>query len=539
MTPRDLFAREALGLIPKILTLQDRNPHSPSYGCFDRNWWHYKIIDFPSGMAQEFVWPLALACETEIPANRFYQQPSIRDWVEAGIRFAARSAHADGSCDDYFPYERAAGATAFSLVACMESYQLLGLRIPELLDFFARRASWLARSEESGRLSNHQALIVLCLAVAGRLTGAAEWDAARDRRLERLLEWQSPEGWFPEYEGFDPGYQTLTISSLARVHEMLPEHDRLRAALSRAVECTAHFVHPDGSFAGEYGSRNTYNYFPHGFELAGRWMPAALSVNDRFLKGLAEGRAPCYADDHILGHHAWNYLLAWRDFATQRPPLSPPPPGRVHLREAGLLVDRRERTSLYVALGKGGTFKCFVGDKLVASDTQVSLHVRRGGRLRCAVAHLAGDYDIEAGEERISISGAFGWAKQTSMSTWKLLVLRLGMLLFGRFFPNLTRRLLQRLLITGKSEAPFRFARSLEWSNGHWTVRDEVHAPRWSEIESAGIGSDQTSIYVVMSRTFQAGQLQRWLDLTPHIRKLRDGEPLILERSLAGDHPLT
>jgi hypothetical protein len=33
---RELFAREALALIPKILTLQDRNAHSPTYGCFDR-----------------------------------------------------------------------------------------------------------------------------------------------------------------------------------------------------------------------------------------------------------------------------------------------------------------------------------------------------------------------------------------------------------------------------------------------------------------------------------------------------------------------
>lgn len=53
---KELFAREALAHIPKLLTLLDRNPHSPTYGCFDRNFWHYKIIDFPSGMAQEFVW---------------------------------------------------------------------------------------------------------------------------------------------------------------------------------------------------------------------------------------------------------------------------------------------------------------------------------------------------------------------------------------------------------------------------------------------------------------------------------------------------
>ena len=66
---RDVFAREALALIPKILTLQDRNAHSPTYGCFDRNYWHYKIIDFPSGMAAEFVLPLALVYALNIPGN--------------------------------------------------------------------------------------------------------------------------------------------------------------------------------------------------------------------------------------------------------------------------------------------------------------------------------------------------------------------------------------------------------------------------------------------------------------------------------------
>ena len=59
MINKDLFVREALAQIPKILTLLDRNPHSPTYGCFDRNFWHYKIIYFPSGMSQEFVYPLA------------------------------------------------------------------------------------------------------------------------------------------------------------------------------------------------------------------------------------------------------------------------------------------------------------------------------------------------------------------------------------------------------------------------------------------------------------------------------------------------
>jgi hypothetical protein len=74
---RDLFAREALVQIPKLLTLLDRNAHSPTYGCFDRNFWQYKIIDFPSGMAQEFVWPLALAYDTDVPDNPLL--PAVSD----------------------------------------------------------------------------------------------------------------------------------------------------------------------------------------------------------------------------------------------------------------------------------------------------------------------------------------------------------------------------------------------------------------------------------------------------------------------------
>src|SRR5688572_22016799 len=146
---RELLAQAALKEIPKLLTLQDRNPHSPTYGCFDRNFWHYKIIDFPSGMSQEFVWPLALAWSLDLPRNPYYQDPAIREWVRAGILYAARSAHADGSCDDYYPFERAMGAAAFSLLACAEAYALVGMQSEEALRFLERRADWLADRHET------------------------------------------------------------------------------------------------------------------------------------------------------------------------------------------------------------------------------------------------------------------------------------------------------------------------------------------------------------------------------------------------------
>jgi hypothetical protein len=528
---RDLFASIALAQIPKILTLLDRNPHSPTYGCCDRNFWHYKIIDFPSGMAQEFVWPLALAFDTDLPDNPFYRQPALRDWVEAGILYVARSAHTDGSCDDYFPYERASGAAAFSLLACVESYTLLGLNNEAVLQFFSKRADWLAHHQESGRLTNHQALIALCLELLSRLLSTSRWDRDRVQRLEQVLSWQNPEGWFQEYEGCDPGYQTLTISCLAWIHQLRPDI-RLQEAIVKAVQLAAEFVHPDGSYGGEYTSRNTYNFFPHGFELVGQWLPDALRVNDGVLAGLAKGLAPCYADDHIIGHHTWNYLLAWRDFVHDRPPPIPRSQGQIWLKNAQILIDRRQETELYLALNKGGVFKLFRGNQLIASDTQFSVQVRQGRQIKNAVAHLVSDYQIKIDGDDIVIQGQLGWAKQKQMTPVNLLLLRVVMLTLGRFFPNLIRKFLQKLLITGKKPAPFRFCRHLRWQDGHWQIYDELRAESWQTVITVGIGCDQTSIYVVMSRTFQLGQLQPWLDLTAQVKQLKSGQSLRWERQL-------
>lgn len=526
---RDLFAKEALDQIPKILTLLDRNPHSPTFGCFDRNFWHYRITDFPSGMSQEFVWPLALAYDTRAPDNPFYGQSCLREWVEAGILYAARTAHRDGSCDDYFPYERAVGATAFSLLASMESYNLLGLENQEALAFFAKRADWLASYHESGRLSNHQALVVLCLELAGRVLSTDRWERIKAERMERLLGWQSREGWFPEYEGCDPGYHSLTISLLARLHDLAPTK-ALKDALEKAASLAGELIHPDGSYGGEYGSRNTYNYFPHGFELVGRWYPRALSINDAFLEGLARGRGACYGDDHIIGHHVWNYLLAWRDFVASR--LSPPrrSRGRIWLHEAGILIDRRDNVELYVALNKGGTFKLFRDSELVASDTQFSLQVRQGRKIKNSVAHLVDRHECRVEEDKIVVSGSLGWAKHAQMTTARFLVLRTVMVTLGRFFPNLIRRLLQAMLITGKRPAPFTFRRSFSWVDGHWRISDQLKTSSWANVVGAGSGSGQTSIYVVMSRTFQVGQMQPWLDLNDAVRSLSPGEALNMER---------
>jgi hypothetical protein len=185
-----------------------------------------------------------------------------------------------------------------------------------------------------------------------------------------------------------------------------------------------------------------------------------------------------------------------------------------------------------LALNKGGSFKLFREGKLIVADTQLSLQVRVGNKLKNAVGHLIGNYHLTVEENNISIAGNLGWAKQKQMTPVNLIILRLVMLSLGRFFPNLIRKILQKILITGKQSAPFRFCRQLSWQDGHWYIIDELTADTWDNVIAADIGCDRTSIYVVMSRTFQPGQLQPNYNLLDRLKSLNAGETLRLERKL-------
>src|SRR3989338_4271482 len=36
---RSVYSQRALSQIPRLLSLQDRNPYSPTFGCFKRTYW--------------------------------------------------------------------------------------------------------------------------------------------------------------------------------------------------------------------------------------------------------------------------------------------------------------------------------------------------------------------------------------------------------------------------------------------------------------------------------------------------------------------
>jgi hypothetical protein len=528
------YAERFLAEVPRVLTLLDRHRLSRTYGCFDRNHWHYRTQDFPSGMYAEYALALAHAFAADLPGNRWRGEAALRDWTVAACRWAAKSAHADGSCDDYYPNERALGATAFAASACAEALRLVGEGPADLVAFARKRALWLLGRHESGRLSNHHALVALAGVRAAAIGGGDDLVSLARERLDECLSWQHAEGWFPEYEGADPGYQTLTIAFLAALRAEMPSPPpTLDPALDRALAFAAAFLHPDGSFGGEQGSRGTCQVLPSGFERLATSSGAARALADGWLRGAEAGLCGRPDDDRILCHTLADLPVAW---AARRArggggaaPWSPAD-GVTSFPAARLLVVRRAGLRLVVATSKGGSFRMFRDGRLVAAESGLFAVGPRGRLLGTDRVDPGSVADLAPGS--VTVRGRFQWEKERLPTPAKVLAFRTGTLTLGRVAPDLVRRLLQRAVVTGKARAPFSFERTIDWGGPGVVVRDRIVAePGAPALESLFAAPDATSIYVATSRVWQDAGLRPWTDLSGSLPRLASDGSVLVERT--------
>ncbi len=522
---RERYLNEGFSYFPKLLELVDKNRLSETYGCFDRAFWHYRTSDFPSGMYQEAVLSLAIAYRLDTLANRYFREDRIKELVIAGIDFAKRSSHRDGSCDDYFPFERASGATAFSLYACTEAYLLLSLNHPDFLEFFKKRGTYLAGYgyEESGILSNHKALIILSLFNVFLATGDSFFKDQAEVKLAHLLSLQDPEGWFPEYEGADPGYLTFTIDFLAKYFQKSKDK-KVIEPLVRAIEFASYFMHPDGSFGGEYGSRNTFHFIPHGFEVMAPYTLWAVSTANQFLESLRTGKRSYLDDDRIFIHYAYNFLQAYEDFYPRRQneKVRKDETFEKYFENARLFVKSSKSGYAVFSTAKGGVGKIFKNDTLVLSDCGLVGKTAEGIKFISQVINIP---EFTLDENNLVIKGHCYEQRDIVFTPFLFVAFRLFMILFARFLPaNAVRSFLQKKAILKKKKAfPLKYEKriplnTLDYVDYAFTLSD----PK-IRLKELWIGSDPTFIYIATSQPYQPGNLKPWIDLSSILPTLQKG----------------
>jgi len=106
----------------RLLSEQNRDRQTPTFGCFDRRFWSWKLVDFPEATFQRNVLPLAWQMHSLPEGDGL--RPVLAEAVTAGLLYATRIQHGDGSFDQAFPNERSFGATAFVAESLAAAYVL-------------------------------------------------------------------------------------------------------------------------------------------------------------------------------------------------------------------------------------------------------------------------------------------------------------------------------------------------------------------------------------------------------------------------------
>lgn len=306
----DLYRKIALSQVPRALGLGDRDLVSPTFGCFDRTYWHYKTLDFANARFQEAAWLLALLYANDLPGSRYYGCRPVRDWAMGAVAFWAKIQRRDGSFDEVYPFEHSFVATAFGTYAVTEA--LLILKQPSHLDHVERAGRWLMK-HDNRQVANQMVGACAALHNVYLLTGEdAFWRAAAEK-CQRLLAMQDRTGFFLEYGGFDIGYLSVGLSYLVRYWRKTRD-DTLREPIQRAIAFVEERVRPDGSYDHSATSRHTQYLYPYGF-----CVEEGRRILERHLVGLDRDTvvSPAWMDDRFFLPLTIDYLTAYLEGSGQ------------------------------------------------------------------------------------------------------------------------------------------------------------------------------------------------------------------------------
>lgn len=521
---RHVYAQKAMAQIPRLLGNQDRNPYSPTYGCFHRDYWLDKTSDFPDAVRQFGVHALALVYRHDFPGNIYKGHPKILDWAVAGLDFWASIQHGEGSFDEFYPFERGwVGPTAFTTFTATEAFALLGSEIPDdvavrVRKAILRAARFIAAGEsEEDHLANHHAMACLAVWKAYEAFGDPELKGGFEGLWRGFLTYHNPrEGWSREYDGVDPGYLSATVSFLAKIYRTKPDPE-IFEVLKQSVECCSYFVYPDGFYGGSTGSRNTVHFYPHGFEIMAGTLPLAASIADAMLKGLSEGKLvpPEIMSDRYVFYRVPEYLQAYLDYAERPSPSTPLPfeqaPFTRFLPDARVSIVSTEHHYIVSNLAKGGVVKVFDRrhGRLLLSDCGI-IGGLEDGRLVTS-QWIDPKYTCEVSESGWEITGRLQVVPSTRLFTpLKHIIFRCALVLLGRI-PDLAHQLkgkIRKALILGQRAAPVRFRRRFSREDQAIRIVDELYLEPGVSFRSLSLGDELFVRYVPQSRYFQSQELE-------------------------------
>lgn len=488
--------------LPRLLALFDQDQTSKSCGMGDRFFWAWGLIDFANATYQGAANGLALIWKKHLwPYETDPDKFLLR--IDSMFQGAAGLTREDGSLEEAFPREGSFCVTALVAFDLLCTIDLLEQDIDaptrtRWRNIIQPMANFLIRHDEThGIISNHLATAVAALVRWHKLTGAPR---ARDKAnvlLQRILDNQSPEGWFREYDGPDPGYQSLCTYYLADVHQQKPEWGVLEP-LSSSIRFLWHFAHPDGTFGGVYGSRATRFYNPAGMEALADEIPEALALADHMAQSIMHNHVVTLSSIDEPNLVPWfnSYAIAATIYEQRKQncqvPMTVPcmekQTRQISFKSAGLLIDQGPEHYTIINTNKGGIVYHFQGNKLALCDVGVVVR-HKNGALASTQVNASGNSVQWDDNITLTVQTRFCPMPKRLPGPAQFLVLRLMCITVFRFrgLKEGLKRLLVKMLITNKKPWPLRNTRRIILGRNLSIQDNTEHRKGYDKLDNPGI----------------------------------------------------
>lgn len=497
--------------IPKILSQIDRDKHSRTYGCCDRNFWHLKTRDFASAILQQSGLTLALLYQNNFEGNIWYNNEYVKEWAIATVYFWEKIQLRDGSFNEYYPHEHGFPPTAFSLYSSCEIYKRLSMEDERIENAFRKTSKYLIKHIEPKAYNQELASITALYSAYTVLNEQWILDGLT-QKLDRILSLQSKEGWFSEYEGADIGYLSVSLDMLSEYFWMSKD-EKVVEPLNRVMNFIQYFIHPDGSIGGEYASRNTTYFLPNGVEtLLQMGNKAAGATKAAILK---DSDKPYYFMDAVDDRYCSHYLLHSFLRALEKEKENAVPSeerlpcckdiGSKFFPESGLYIYGKDDIYAIVGGKKGGVVKLYKGNDPVYVDCGYRVNYGKG---TVAATNWQDDTWILHSEDSvISLHGKMSLVSLKVPNPILHMGLRVVSLLIGN---NIISFLKKKLILVDK-HTDIEFSRKIIFHDDCLEIEDEIISPSSIILEAA----DNFSLRHVASGKFYSNS-----DLSIHNKKI-------------------
>ncbi len=511
----------------QAFSMWHREPASPSFGSFDRQYWGWKAKDFSDATLQYAV---KLAVDYGRLTGMTVTLPAL---LEGYVDYCKQIQLKDGSFDQCYPNERTPGVIydiLSTFIYVRKSPYLESPKAQNNLDEIMERAITFAlkTDERHGDVANHIAEYAYELFHYAAYTGNERARTKGEAYLERLLSLQDDtEGWFQEYQGPDPGYQTRTLRYLTKCAVLLEEPE-IWNAIRKAADFIDYLLMPDGSIHPMLGTRSTALLYPSAFEVLAARDSTYQRLAARVRKGWNNARVPLpswldFANAIRLADDAKDAADA---YATSPVPVNTDFGAcktyeiakRVDLPNAGISIIRDKCLIVYIGYRLGGVVVAY---EKCNNDEWNLLYEDSGYLLRSADQKVAwvsrmpdSGHLIETSENRLLVQAHFYQSLHDEVTPTRLVLLRLLNMTFLRsqWIGDLFRTIIVSRIIGKRIKVSITLLREITIMSCKLLISDRINDER--KIDGASQGDRLfrcrrlTGTHMASARYFQIQELK-------------------------------